>query len=207
MKSLTILIAGVIVLSLAGMVIAQSIPAQVAERISEKPIPHIPGKALSVIGDRAPPFADAVPNQPPVLLFPGNQTINESQMLVIQLNASDPDNDTLNYSYTSTISPNSTNISLNSTTGLFIWTPNYADAGVYFVSFEVSDGQLSDFEGIMITVLESCPADFDGNGTVNVTDLLALLAGWGTAGTGDVNGDGTVNVTDLLKLLAAWGSC
>ena len=207
MKSLTILIAGVIVLSLAGMVIAQSIPAQVAERISEKAIPHIPGKALSAIG--APPFATAVPNQPPVLLNPGNQTVNESQMLVIQLNASDPDGDPLTYNYTSTISPNSTNISLNSTTGLFIWTPNYADAGVYFVSFEVSDGQLSDFEGIMITVLESCPADGNGDGTVNVTDLLTLLADWGDnpGSPGDINGDGTVNVTDLLVLLAAWGSC
>ena len=40
----------------------------------------------------------------------------------------------------------------------------------------------------------------------NVTDLLALLAGWGTP-FGDLDDDGDTNVTDLLALLAAWGAC
>jgi hypothetical protein len=52
-----------------------------------------------------------------------------------------------------------------------------------------------------------CPADLDGNGTVDVTDLLALLANWGGAGDGDINDDGVVDVEDLLLLLAAWGPC
>jgi len=51
-----------------------------------------------------------------------------------------------------------------------------------------------------------CPADLNGDGTVDVTDVLALLAGWGTDG-GDVNGDGTTSVEDLLVLIAAWGAC
>ena len=54
-----------------------------------------------------------------------------------------------------------------------------------------------------------CPADTDGSGDVNVTDLLALLAAWGPnpGHIADFNDDGNVNVTDLLALLAAWGPC
>jgi hypothetical protein len=54
------------------------------------------------------------------------------------------------------------------------------------------------------------PADIDGDGTVGVTDLLALLAAWGPCPpppgpcAADLDGDGTVGVTDLLALLAAW---
>ncbi len=59
----------------------------------------------------------------------------------------------------------------------------------------------------------SCPADIEpiGNvdGSVNVTDLLALLAAWGPnpGHPADINDDGNVNVTDLLALLGAWGVC
>jgi hypothetical protein len=56
-----------------------------------------------------------------------------------------------------------------------------------------------------------CPADCasPGDGNVNVTDLLALLAKWGMPGGGscDTDGSGLVDVTDLLALLAAWGVC
>jgi hypothetical protein len=55
---------------------------------------------------------------------------------------------------------------------------------------------------------EACPADCaDGDGTVNVNDLLALLAQWGADGACDLSGNGTVDVNDLLALLAAWGNC
>ncbi len=54
-----------------------------------------------------------------------------------------------------------------------------------------------------------CPWDLDGDGTVAVPDLLALLAAWGTnpGGPPDFDGDGLVAVPDLLKLLANWGPC
>jgi 6-phosphogluconolactonase (cycloisomerase 2 family) len=54
-----------------------------------------------------------------------------------------------------------------------------------------------------------CPADCAAkpDGEVDVEDLLALLAAWGTAGACDLNGDGDVDVDDLLELLAAWGGC
>ena len=54
-----------------------------------------------------------------------------------------------------------------------------------------------------------CPADLDGDGSVGILDLLALLAAWGTdpAGPTDFDGDGTVGILDLLALLANWGPC
>lgn len=51
------------------------------------------------------------------------------------------------------------------------------------------------------------PADVNGDGTVDGSDLAAVLGAWGTgAGPADVNGDGMVNAADLAALLAAWGS-
>ena len=54
-----------------------------------------------------------------------------------------------------------------------------------------------------------CPADLDGDDTVGILDLLALLAAWGAdpGGPPDFDGDGTVGILDLLTLLANWGPC
>ena len=47
--------------------------------------------------------------------------------------------------------------------------------------------------------------DVNGDGVVDVLDLLLLLAAWGNlGGPEDVNGDGVVDVLDLLLLLANW---
>jgi VCBS repeat protein len=51
-----------------------------------------------------------------------------------------------------------------------------------------------------------CPADLDGDGTVSITDILVLLAAWGTP-AGDIDGDGNTGVTDFLAILASWGPC
>ena len=55
----------------------------------------------------------------------------------------------------------------------------------------------------------SCPADIDGSGAVNVTDLLEIVGVWGYIGASpaDVNGDNVVNVGDLLMVIDAWGPC
>lgn len=49
------------------------------------------------------------------------------------------------------------------------------------------------------------PADINGDGVVDATDLALLLGSWGSNGAGDVNGDGTVDAADLALLLGAWG--
>ncbi len=51
------------------------------------------------------------------------------------------------------------------------------------------------------------PGDVNGDGVVNVNDLLALISAWGPCSgdcPADINGDGTVNVQDLLELLSLW---
>ena len=52
-----------------------------------------------------------------------------------------------------------------------------------------------------------CPADFDGDGNVNVNDMLRVISDWGGTGRADINGDSTINVSDLLSLLDSWGDC
>ena len=56
-----------------------------------------------------------------------------------------------------------------------------------------------------------CPEDVNMDGTVNVVDLLLVLANWGDCNPPtpcpDPNLDGTVNVLDVLAVLSAWGDC
>jgi hypothetical protein len=56
--------------------------------------------------------------------------------------------------------------------------------------------------------------DINGDGTVNVADLQALVAAWASQASppsgnwnaaADLNGDGYVNVGDLQILVANWG--
>ena len=49
--------------------------------------------------------------------------------------------------------------------------------------------------------------DLDGDGEVNIADLLLLLAAWGPCGDpcpADLDGDGEVNLADMLILLSSW---
>lgn len=56
---------------------------------------------------------------------------------------------------------------------------------------------------------ETCPADTNGDGVVDSTDLNNLLAQFGDMDEGlsaDIDGDGDVDSTDLNNLLAAFGT-
>jgi hypothetical protein len=54
-----------------------------------------------------------------------------------------------------------------------------------------------------------CPSDVNGDGVVDVNDLLNVIADWNTPGSGgtDINGDGVVDVNDLLAIISSWGVC
>ena len=53
---------------------------------------------------------------------------------------------------------------------------------------------------------ESCEgSDLDGNTVVDVSDLLMLLAAFGSSTDGDCNGDGSTDVQDLLIVLSNFG--
>jgi hypothetical protein len=69
------------------------------------------------------------------------------------------------------------------------------------------------FPSNVVIRARSIPAstgDLNGDGVINVSDLLILLGAWGDCPASgpcpaDLNGDGTVNVSDLLILLGNWG--
>ena len=54
-----------------------------------------------------------------------------------------------------------------------------------------------------------CLGDVDGNGAVNVRDLLAIIVAWGDSnpGAADLDRDGVVGAGDLTLVLQGWGSC
>ena len=49
--------------------------------------------------------------------------------------------------------------------------------------------------------------DLDGDGDVDVLDLVVLITSWGECAgcAADLDGDGIVGVLDLVALLVAWG--
>ena len=56
-------------------------------------------------------------------------------------------------------------------------------------------------------IIIECPEDTNGDGNVNVSDILAAIGNWGGSGDGDVDGSGVVDVSDLLAIVGAWGPC
>ncbi|MCH2134822.1 MAG: hypothetical protein MK116_13860 [Phycisphaerales bacterium] len=52
-----------------------------------------------------------------------------------------------------------------------------------------------------------CFGDLDDSGSVDVEDLLQLLAAFGVDDSGDCDGDGDTDVADLLLLIDGWGEC
>jgi hypothetical protein len=66
--------------------------------------------------------------------------------------------------------------------------------------FKVGVSQLSH------TVTVVALGDVDGNGTVNTSDLLAVIGAWGACDycLEDLDGDGLVGVSDILQVIADW---
>ncbi len=76
---------------------------------------------------------------------------NEGDEIIITVEASDPDEDDLNYSI------NDDRFQSHSST--FIWQTNYDDAGEYDIEVTVSDGTYSASSPIKIVVIESIPEE------------------------------------------------
>jgi hypothetical protein len=89
--------------------------------------------------------------------------------------------------------------------------PAYHDD--FRVRFRANSAESNDddwfVDNVFVGEVTACPWDLDGSGSVGISDLLDLLAAWGTdpGGPPDFNGDGTVGISDLLELLANWGNC
>ena len=87
-----------------------------------------------------------------------------------------------------------------------------------FITFDASKGsqyriRIGGYEGekgsgtLLIFCGSGCPEDVNGDGVIDVLDLIEVLSQWGGSGSADINGDGVVDVLDLLAVLGAWGPC
>ena len=105
-------------------------------------------------------------NQPPVLDFIGNKTVEVGGTLTFTITATDPDNDPL--TYTATSLPSGATFASQTLN----WIPS--QTGTYTICFEVSDGALTDSETITITVNKK-------EGTTTVHDFIFSVSMGNTA--------------------------
>ncbi len=82
----------------------------------------------------------------------------------------------------------------------------------YLIQVGSSLSELDDCDGgdgvLGITVEASCLGDLNGDGQVTVSDILVLIADWGsTSSNADLDGNGVVAVGDLLILIGQFGDC
>jgi hypothetical protein len=148
-------------------------------------------------------------NQAPVLGAIGNRAVNEGQLLQFTVAATDPDGDALVYSAANLPA----GAAFSAATRTFSWVPTYDQAGTYAgIQFVASDGALTDFENITITVSDAqTPGDPDvnGDGLVNILDVTLVSQRWGQTGAPgwipeDVNRDGKIDVLDVIMVSQSW---
>ncbi len=88
-------------------------------------------------------------NRAPSLSPKGKKKVTQEELLEFTVSATDPDEDVLTYSASNL--PDGAKF--DASTATFSWTPDLTQSGDYTgVRFEVTDGELSDFEEITITV-------------------------------------------------------
>src|SRR5680860_330850 len=88
-------------------------------------------------------------NRAPIIISEPIITATEDQLYSYQVEASDPNGDTLTYSFI--IKPEGMNI--DSKNGLITWTPTNDQAGINLVEVEISDGKKSDTQSFEIEVI------------------------------------------------------
>ena len=112
-------------------------------------------------------------NVPPILaLTPtGAQEIKAGEPLEITVSATDCDGDTLTFSASNL----PFNAAFDPETGEFSWTPDSSQAGLHYVTFQVSDGKATVSEEVTILVNDTMVdsdldgvADFVGGGSTGV---------------------------------------
>jgi hypothetical protein len=71
------------------------------------------------------------------------------------------------------------------------------------------DAPLVDIGAYEYQPMDDCPADVNGDETVDVNDLFANINTWGdcVGCPEDITGDGLVNIEDLFEVINNWGPC
>jgi len=146
-------------------------------------------------------------NNAPVLSPIGNKSVSEGELLQFTISATDPDDDQLTYS----ASHLPAGAAFNAQTRTFSWAPDSGEAGTYpNVHFQVSDGELTDYEYITITVVPFYEDwDVNSDGYINILDTILVGQHWGETGLAgwiraDVNKDGIINVLDMIIIGQNW---
>lgn len=102
-------------------------------------------------------FEDSIPTEAPPVLSPiGNQSITEGDTLILNILASDPNNDPLLFS-AAPLPDNAIFHQTSDSTARFIFLPDYHQAGTYNILFVVSDSILADSELVIIDVKNYVP--------------------------------------------------
>jgi PKD repeat protein len=137
-------------------------------------------------------------NNAPVLDPIGPKSVSEGQELRFTASSSDPDGNAL----TNTTGALPAGAAFDEGTGTFTWTPEYDQAGSYQVNFTVSDGLLTDFEEITITVTDfNRPPVLDAIGPKSATEGQELRF---TVSSSDPDGNALINTTSALPAGAAF---
>ena len=93
-------------------------------------------------------------NRPPVLDSIGPKSVVEGETLTFNVTAHDPDGTRLNL-YATPLPDNASFQDLGNDTGVFFFTPDYTQSGMYNVYFIADDGGLADSELVVITVFDA----------------------------------------------------
>jgi|GEM_PF-1883314 len=74
---------------------------------------------------------------------------------------------------------------------------------------DIQSGTSADVNGNNVPDECECEGDVDGDGTVNIDDIIEVILAWGDVGPNpaDLNGDQVVNAVDLGLVLTYYGSC
>lgn len=76
------------------------------------------------------------PSNPPTVTSTPVTSVNENASYTYDVNATDPENNTLTY----TLTQGRPGMTIDSSTGVISWTPGYSDSGTYTIKVTVSDG-------------------------------------------------------------------
>ena len=122
-------------------------------------------------------FSAPPTNQSPTITSTPITTATVAAAYAYNVNATDPDGDTLTYSLTT----NPTGMTIDSTTGIINWTPTSTQIGDHDLTVEVSDGELLDTQSFIITVTIT-PTPVAVTGVTLDQATMTLIAG-GATGT------------------------
>lgn len=103
-------------------------------------------------------------NRKPALGPVANITVNETEKIIVNISASDPDEDKLSYSINTSKFSNQSNI--------FYWNTTTMDSGIYLLKAIVSDGYLNDSVLFRIVVKDRPEIDSDNDGLNDSVDRI-----------------------------------